>query len=245
LILDFIDRDGIEIRSRAFGKLDTSNQINYLERVKELKGKVVWLQGRLNRINGRIFLDTIQINQSDIDQPVAKEFFKREIAGRREIAEKVWTRIAYYPLSNAIYGSYENMIKTSAIKDVFEREGGYIYYFNLLLDALENSPIPKGTKDKIISLDLIHQLKKYVNNLELAKCINSLAVSKYSEKISNELLDIGLFQNNSERTVYEEILYNLSKGLITLILLEDWSKWGLETVYSNYHKKILTVSGGK
>lgn len=245
LIVDFVDRDGVEIRSRAFGRLDTSNQITLLEKVKTLKGNVIYLQGRMISRSGRYFIDIIHLQESTVNQEVAKEFFKKEVIGRKEIVQKVWTEIAKYPLANSLYSNYELLISTSAINNVYERQGGYIYYLNLLISSIQSSPIDIKYKDRMLTLDLIKQLKQFVNNVELAKTIQYNAVSKYGDKEAEELLNEGLFNSVQDRSVYEEILDGYRKGIISMILLEDWSKWGLETVYSNFHKSVLRINGGK
>ena len=241
IIFKFVDRDGIEITSRAFGELDTSNQISYSEKLKALKGQVVLLEGRLVRKGERHFIEVRKVRESNVDQTLAKEFFQREVKGRMELIQKVWTDVVKYPLSNALYRQYEQVITSSSIKGVYERHGGYIYYFSILLNLVNNIPLEIKIKDFLLSFDLTNHLKQHVNNLELTKTLNHLAVSNYGSEEAESLLNDALFNSYTDKSVYELTLENLKKGILTLLLLEDWSKWDMDYVYSNLHKGVISI----
>lgn len=241
IIFTFVDRDGIEIKSSSWAKLDTSNQLSLTEKMKVLKGNVVWLEGRLVRKGERRFVDVIRVNECTADQNVAKQFFKKEVSGRQELIKKVWAEISKYPLANALYGQYEQVITSTPIKEVYEREGGYLYYLNLLVELVSKTPLETEVKDKVLSYDIITQLKSFVNGLELTKVIHHLAVSKYNNEDGDEIINDALFKSYSDPSIYEVINKDLRRGISSLILLEDWSKWGMNYVYSNIHKTVVAV----
>lgn len=242
IIFTFVDRNGIEVKSRAFGELDTSNQVSYSNKLKALSGDVVWLEGRLIRRGERHFIDVIKVKECPLDQTIAREAFKVEVSSREDLVKKVWAEISKYPLSYSLYGQYEQVLSQTPIKDIYERRGGYLYYLNYLIELVDKTPLNKDIKDKVISFDIVGQLKQWVNNLELTKILGQLAVSKYDERFSEEIVNDVLFKVYTDPSVYELIGKDLKRGISTLILLEDWSKWEMNYVYSNMHKMTIAIN---
>lgn len=250
IIFDFIDRNGLPIRSRKFSGMNTSNQITLDEKLKKLQGNPVWLEGKLIKSGNRLFIDVIHIRECAELMGKTEEtrmFFRREVGDWAVIVGELRSKLTLYPVSQQLYREYETPLSISTVPGVIEVKGSYLRYLYSLLTQLDLSELPTDFKDILLLTDLVSHLKTIVEDpFELSQKVSELAKSLPEEekrKRVTEVIAEALYDKyqGQDVSVYQEIIDGLRKGLFTLLLFEDWSHYSMESVFSPYTKRILSL----
>lgn len=250
IIFDFVDRNGLPIRSRTFSGLDTSNRLTRGEKLNALQGNVVWLKGKLIKKGGRFFIEVLHITECEQLIGRTKElnlFFQQEIEDWLNTVNCVKEKIRRFQLADLLIKQHEPLLVTAPVKGVFERKGAYMKYLEGMLATLEVTGLEDYQKDLILSYDILYELKRIVQDpLSLPIEVKNLLI-RFSNKDQIELYiqivsDVLLNKyENDDILIYKEIHKGFRNSIMNSLLLKDWVKYKVESIYSPQSKKMVSL----
>ena len=250
VIFDFVDRNGLPFRCRKFSGMDTSNNVSLDVLLNELQGNPVWLTGMLIKSGNRRFVDVIDVNRCEPlmgRKEDTKMFFQREVENLSDLSVDVRGLLNGLPLSKSLFTQYEEPLSISTIPRVVEKRGGYLKYLKILVESVNQTSLEGDVKDALIAYDLLTHIKKIIKDpFEISNVVQDILKQQprgEDKERLTEIVEESIFNKyeDQDASIYREILDGFRKGIYTLLMFEDWSKYSMETVFSPLSKRVVSL----